>query len=168
MDPYLEAHWLDVHPRLIVEASNQIQGQLGDSLIARIEERLIVEDPSSDVSRRIGPDVRVVEYGGGDSPVAPAGGIALAEPIVLTAEAEAFAQRFIEIIDLSTGGRVITVIEFVSPANKTSGDGLEKFRQKQSECRGAGVNLVEIDLTRGGQRQLLAHRWHDARQYDST
>ncbi len=168
MDPYLEAHWLDVHPRLIVEASNQLQGQLGESLIARIEERLIVEDPASGDSRRIGPDVRIVEHGASESTVQPAGGIALAEPIVLTAESEPVVQRFLEIIDLSTGGRTITVIEFLCPANKVPGDGLEKYKQKQSECRGAGVNLVEIDLTRAGYRQLLAHRWHEARQHDST
>ena len=168
MDPYLEAHWLDVHPRLIVGASDQLQEQLGESLIARIEERLIVEDPASGGSRRIGPDVRIVEYGASESTAQPAGGIALTEPIVLTAESEPVVQRFLEIIDVSTGGRVITVIEFVSPANKVPGDGLEKYRQKQSECRGAGVNLVEIDLTRSGHRQLLAHRWHEARRYDST
>jgi hypothetical protein len=167
MDPYLEAHWLDVHPRLIVEASNQLQGQLGESLIARIEERLVVEDPVSGDSRRIGPDVRIVEHGASESTVQPAGAIAVAEPIVLTAESEPVVQRFLEIIDLSTGGRVITVIEFASPANKVPGDGLEKYKQKQSECRGAGVNLVEIDLTRTGRRQLLAHRWLEARQHDS-
>jgi hypothetical protein len=168
MDPYLEAHWLDVHPRLIVGASDQLQGQLGASLIARIEERLIVEDPASGDSRRIGPDIRIVEYGASESTAQPAGGIALTEPIVLTAESEPIVQRFLEIIDVSTGGRVVTVIEFLSPANKVPGDGLDKYRQKQSECRGAGVNLVEIDLTRNGQRQLLAHRWHEARRHDST
>lgn len=168
MDPYLESHWLDVHPRLIVASSDQLQGQLGESLIARIEERLIVEDPASGDSRRIGPDVRIVEYGASESTVQPTGGIALAEPIVLTAESEPVTQRFLEIIDVSTGGRVVTVIEFVSPANKMPGDGLEKYRQKQSECRAAGVNLVEIDLTRSGHRQLLAHRWHEARRHDST
>ena len=55
MDPYLEAHWLDVHPRLIVEASTVIQRQLGDDLVARIEERLLVEDSVGPV-RHIGPD----------------------------------------------------------------------------------------------------------------
>jgi uncharacterized protein DUF4058 len=168
MDPYLEAHWLDVHPRLIVAASDQLHGQLGESLIARIEQRLIVEDPASDGSRRIGPDVRIVEYEASASTAQPAGGIALTEPIVLTAESEPVVQRFLEIIDVSTGGRVVTVIEFVSPANKVPGDGLEKYRQKQSECRGARVNLVEIDLTRSGRRQLLAHRWQEARRHDST
>jgi hypothetical protein len=62
MDPYLEAHWLDVHPRLIVAASTAIQEQLGDDLVARIEERLLAEDALGPV-RRIGPDVSVVEFG---------------------------------------------------------------------------------------------------------
>ena len=168
MDPYLDAHWLDVHPRLIVDASNRLQGQLGESLVARIEERLIVEDPFSGFSRRIGPDVRVVEHGMSDSPVEPLGGVAVADPIVLSTEAEPIAQRYVEIIDLSTGGRVITVIEFVSPTNKTTGDGLERYVQKQSERRSAGVNLVEIDLTRQRRRQLLAHRWCGAHLHDST
>jgi hypothetical protein len=168
MDPYLEAHWLDVHPQLIVGSRNQIQDQLGENLVARIEERLVVEDPLSGESRRIGPDVRVVEYGVNGSSTEPAGGVALAEPIVFSIESEPIAQRYIEIIDLSTGGRVITVIEFVSPANKLSGDGLDKYLQKQSECRAAGVNLVEIDLTRQGRRRLLAHRWSGARQYNSA
>jgi Protein of unknown function (DUF4058) len=56
MDPYLEAHWLDVHPRLIVEASTVIQDQLGDDLVARIEERLleavIFHIPSDPVKQR--------------------------------------------------------------------------------------------------------------------
>lgn len=77
-------------------------------------------------------------------------------------------QRYIDILDLSTGGRVITTIEFLSPSNKLAGDGLEQYQKKQLECRDAGVNLVEIDLTRAGRRQLLAHRWAGTRQHDST
>lgn len=167
MDPYLESHWLDVHPRLIVEASNQIQNQLGDDLVARIEERLIVED-STGGSRPIGPDVRVVEHGHPGEPVLPRSGVSVAEPLIFTVEAEPLAQRFIEILDVSTGGRVVSVIEIVSPTNKVAGDGRELYQLKQQECRAARVNLVEIDLTRAGRRELLAHRWAKARQFDST
>jgi hypothetical protein len=28
MDPYLEAHWRDVHPRLVIYASDALQGVL--------------------------------------------------------------------------------------------------------------------------------------------
>lgn len=101
MDPYLEAHWLDVQPRLIVEASNAVQRQLGDDLVARIEERVIVEDPTGH-SRAIGPDVRIIEHGLPGEPVHAAGGIAVAEPLLLTIEAEPVQQRYVEILDMAT------------------------------------------------------------------
>src|SRR6058998_1641252 len=96
MDPYLEAHWLDVHPRLIVEAATIIQRQLGDDLVARIEERLLVEDAVGPF-RRIAPDVRIVEFGTTSRTGTPAGGIALAEPVVFHLPSEPIKQRFIEI-----------------------------------------------------------------------
>ncbi len=65
-------------------------------------------------------------------------------------------QRFIEIIDPASDGKVITVIEFVSPSNKLPGDGLRKYRQKQADVVHAGINLVEIDLTRSGERSLAS------------
>ena len=36
MDPYLESYWGDVHTRLMVYASNQINAQLPDELQARV------------------------------------------------------------------------------------------------------------------------------------
>lgn len=71
----------------------------------------------------------------------------------MPAREELAKERYIEIFDTS-GGRVITVIEFVSPTNKIAGDGREQYLRKQQEVRGAGINLVEIDLTRRGERQL--------------
>lgn len=41
MDPYLEAHWRDVHARLILYASDQLEPQLPRDLIARVEERVV-------------------------------------------------------------------------------------------------------------------------------
>src|SRR5438093_5157102 len=61
-------------------------------------------------------------------------------------------EGYIEIIDASSGGRVVTVIEVLSPANKVAGDGQEKYLQKRQELRDAKVSLVEIDLIRAGNR----------------
>lgn len=58
-------------------------------------------------------------------------------------------ERHIEILDLRTGGRVITAIELLSPANKSS-EGRESYHKKQAEFIAARVNLVEIDLLLGG------------------
>lgn len=58
-------------------------------------------------------------------------------------------ERHIEILDLKTGGRVITAVELLTPENK-SHNGRESYRKKQEDFLAARVNLVEIDLFRGG------------------
>jgi len=167
MDPYLERHWLDVHASLVYLAKVAVQAQLSDDLVARSEERLVVED-SAGRARSQHPDVRVVEHGHGDDPTRPAGNVAVAEPLILEMENEPIRQGFVEIIDASSGGRVVTVIEFLSPTNKLAGEGRAKYKRKQDECVAGGVNLVEIDLTRQGERELLVSQWQLPTEYRTT
>jgi hypothetical protein len=50
----------------------------------------------------------------------------------------------------------VTAIEVLSISNKLAGsDGRAAYRQKQLELREANVNLVEIDLLRGGRHTTL-------------
>jgi hypothetical protein len=162
MDPYLERHWRDVHARLIVYFSEQLQERLPEPLLARIEERVFVE--SADGDRSIYPDVRVIERGPKPaSAVSGIEGIAVAEPLVLRLDDEPITQRFIEIVDAGSGNRVVTVIEVLSPSNKTPGDGQDLYLRKRRELRQGRVSLVEIDLLRRGARALserlpLSHR----------
>ena len=86
-------------------------------------------------------------------------GVAVAEPLVVHVAEFESTQRHIEIVDASSGNRVITVIEFVSPSNKRPGDARRQYLQKRRECRDAGVNFVEIDLTRQGARELMVPDW---------
>jgi hypothetical protein len=58
-------------------------------------------------------------------------------------------EAFREIID-RVGQRVVTVLELLSPANKTPGAGREQYVQKQHEVLQSKTNLVEIDFLRGG------------------
>ena len=46
MHPWLEAHWGDVHTRLVVEASNQIQRQLPAGLKVSVDDLDYTEDPA--------------------------------------------------------------------------------------------------------------------------
>lgn len=118
MDPYLESHWGDIHARLMVYASNQINSQLPDDLQARVEESVSVEfDDLEDEPR---------------------------------------TQRHLEIVDLSDGGRVVTVIEILSPANKIGDPERQLYVQKQRQYLDARVNLFEIDLLRQGDFVLAA------------
>lgn len=49
---------------------------------------------------------------------------------------------------------MVTVIEFLSPANKSGGTSQELYLKKQREVRTSTANLVEIDLVRAGERVL--------------
>ncbi|MDA1050400.1 MAG: DUF4058 family protein [Planctomycetota bacterium] len=154
MDPYLEKHWRDVHHHLITYTHDQIQGRLPSDLRARVEERMFV-DADVRENRGIYPEVRVVERGSTHAvALAAETDIALAEPLVIRLGDEPASQGFIEIIDVGSGNRLVTVIEFISPSNKVPGRGQDLYFRKQEECIAAGVSLVEIDLTRTGERAL--------------
>ena len=161
MDPYLERHWRDVHTSLVTLGRNALNQRLPDDLIARAEEGVAVEagtpDTPSRRRREVSPDVRVFEEvhdeRGGASAVG--GGVALA-PLRLVLQDEPTTERSIEIIDTRGGERLITVIEFVSPANKI-GRGLESFVRKREELLDGGVSFVEIDLVRAGDWERLLH-----------
>lgn len=157
MDPYLEdpALWPDVHHRLISVSSELLLAQLRPRYFVQIDERLYVandRDPARDL---IIPDLRIREVG----PPAqhrPAqgtgGGAAVAEPGIELAVDFEIRESRIEILDLQLN-RVVTVIEFLSPANKVSGSaGKKSYDEKREEVLASEANLVEIDLLRGGSR----------------
>jgi hypothetical protein len=126
---------------------------LPPGLIARLDERTFIET-GPEAGRTVVPDVRVIERGWGGS-----GGAAVAEaaePLIIETEPVEITEAFIEVIDLRTGSQVITVIEFMSPANKCTTEGRKKYRQKQQELIAGGVHLVEVDLIRVGESMLLA------------
>ena len=154
MDPYLERHWGDVHQSLVTYARDLLQPRLPRDLRARVEERVYVESPEGS-ERSMYPDIRVVERGLGKSSPAPTGGVAVAEPLVVHVPDEPVTESYIEIIDVGSGKRVVTVIEVLSLSNKIPGEGQELYLQKQQELKQGHVSLVEIDLLRAGKRMLM-------------
>ena len=176
MDPYLEPHWPDVHAKLIAYSADELNGGIPGDLIARAEERVTLKLPDGGEDRRFTPDVRVFQAAaagpragsngagpnGGPSPRADAGwdadadgGVAVAlAPFRLDLIAEEIVEQYIEIRDARDGGRLVTVVEFVSPANKI-GRGREEFADKRAELLSSGVSVVEIDLVRAGNWRAL-------------
>jgi hypothetical protein len=158
MDPYLEQHWEDVHAALIGYARDALQPQLSGELIARMEEKVYVEDESEIQLRR--PDVRVVE----NPPVwEPSEGIAsttvLDEPVLLQPIGDPIRQRSVLIYD-TAGKRIVTAIEILSPWNKTPGKPLETYLKKREKYVNREMNLVEIDLIRTGDWTNMIGRYH--------
>jgi hypothetical protein len=153
MDPYLEAHWRDIHAGLIIYGRDALQGTLPRGLRARVEESVLLETPEGLGDHPLFPDVRVVEYASRRQTEAqPEAGVAVAEPLLV--EVEPVTEPFLEIIDRESGNRVVTVIEFLSPSNKSPGSNGEQYLRKQREICSSDANLVEIDLNRFGIHTL--------------
>jgi hypothetical protein len=137
MAPYLEQFWRDIHARCIIYAANQLQARLPADLRARVEKRVFVESVFG-VARSVYPDIRVVERGRGrPATTAVEPGPAAAEPLVIYLPDEPVAERYIEIIDVGSGRRVVTVIEVLSLSNKSPGEGQELYGRKPRELRDA-------------------------------
>src|SRR5947209_3708173 len=89
MDPYLERFWLSVHNQLVTYLSDDLNARLlPPDLRAEMTERVLISSPDEPYRRRILPDVYVVENpaaGAAETGATggAAGGVAVAEPIVL-------------------------------------------------------------------------------------
>lgn len=62
-------------------------------------------------------------------------------------------EEYIEVRQRSDG-RLVTLIDAVSPPNKTTAAGRKAYLDKRKEARNAGASLVEIDLVLQGQPTL--------------
>ena len=156
MDPYLEQDWLDVHARLIYLICDQLQTQLPGDLCARMESRIVVDDEADTELRSRNPDVRALESEPRSAASAvldlPRAADIAPDLFLVELRSEPTMERFIEIVDAPTRKRVVTTIELLSPSNKRPGRNREIYLLKRGECLEAGVNFVEIDLTRAGDR----------------
>lgn len=64
------------------------------------------------------------------------------------------AERYLEVREVGSG-RVITVIEVLSPKNKQAGEGRRQYSDKRQRLLATQTHLIEIDLLRGGTPMLL-------------
>ena len=159
MDPYLEQFWPDIHASLIIYSRDQIEEQLPGNLIARVEERVVLE--TEEDPHGVYPDVKITERPGRGSMV---GGVAskasVIEPVIVQYRGEPATETYLNILEAGPGQRLITVIEILSLSNKLAGEGQQQYRRKQRELEKTGVSLVEIDLLRSGRRVLSVLQSH--------
>ncbi|WP_254721654.1 DUF4058 family protein [Kovacikia minuta] len=75
----------------------------------------------------------------------------LSEPLTVNLPVtEEVQERYLEIRDVGTG-RVVTVVEVLSPKNKRPGEGMVKYDSKRQKILNSTAHLVEIDLLRTGE-----------------
>ncbi len=147
MDPWLEAHWGDVHHEIISRLADQIAEALPPDLFVTVEERIYVVDPDESRPHFV-PDVALFEAGSAGDTAAP--DVAVAEPIRITLADDPVTEGFIEVRRLSDGRPLVTAIEVLSPTNKCTAQGREDYLRKRDEYHRGKVNLMEVDLLRRG------------------
>jgi hypothetical protein len=150
MNPFFEQQWRDAHTTLITYLRDALQERLPADLMARTEEEVVAVGVGQ-AARTYRPDAQVREPWTLKEPDATAltlsqPGTPATEPIRVLMDEE--TERWIEIQDQS--GRLITVLELLSPSNKIEMAERDRYRQKRRAFISGGVNLVEIDLVRQG------------------
>ncbi len=151
MDPYLEqrALWPNVHNSLITALRDYLTPRLRPRYFVAIEERTYI-DSAGGLTFASRPDAAVFQ---------------VREAVVQYQTGSGYRQTGVAIVELPTADtvretylevrgrddRVVTVIEVLSPANKSPGEGRDLYVRKRLRVLSSMVNLVEIDLLRAGQ-----------------
>lgn len=154
MDPYLEARWPDVHAKLIGFVGEALQAKLPRALRARSEERVLIE-AEEEPPQFYRADVAVVDIGGGPRQRSGPAAVATVEPVTVKYYNGPVVDRFIQIIDVTSGNRVVTAIEILSPWNKAPGRLNKDYLRKLDDYARGEVSVVEIDLLRDPPRGRL-------------
>lgn len=152
MNPYLEQSdaWEDFHTNLITRMQEMLSPQVGPNYYVKVEVRLYLHELSAEQRRYFGrADVGVV---GQPSRAPSAKTINATAPMeLLMANVEVERHSSLEIRD-RRNRRVVTVIELLSPTNKTPGPDRDDYLRKRNVLLIERIHFVEIDLRRGGER----------------
>ena len=156
MDPFLENPRIfpDFHDTMIAFIKEGIQPKLPAPYYAAIAARVWLEK----ADRFLGPDVRIHREEGPKPHMHPDNGVVIIQdtmtkPVVFRVPLEEIKETYLQVFQHDKKGekRLITSIEILSPTNKLLGKrGRTLYLRKQREMLRGGVNLVEIDLLRGG------------------
>ena len=152
MDPFIESQcWRDFHTAFIAEVRSALMPQIRPRYVAFVEEDVYLARGDGTPVRIIVPDVNIQPADGWmDS---PGGGVEVAvEPKVVTLPMTEPVEIPYLVIRRRDNEETVTVIELLSPTNKSSRDGRVEYLAKRNLLLRSRAHLVEIDLLRGGER----------------
>jgi hypothetical protein len=156
MDPYLEEPnlWPDVHLSLIIAMRAALNASLPEGYVAAADKYVWIHEPDADTRTRVvKPDAFIVK-GRESTDVRLPATVSAPTMIVLPAMRRE-GNKYLKIIDAKSR-RLITVVELLSPSNKQPGPDRDDYLTKRMDYLTAGVNLVEMDLHRAGERLPIA------------
>ena len=149
MDPWLEQRGVfpGFHNRAIAYLSEALNAVLPRPYYADIATRVVIEGDGEPGVRE--PDVGVFH----PDRTTGTGGVAVADPaevraVVVHVPRDEITEWLVEVRSAEGGDRLVTCLEVLSPSNKSTDRAV--YRRKQRQLIERRVNLVEVDLLRGG------------------
>ena len=163
MDPWLEhpGLWPGVHNRLITAIADELVPKVAPKYFVDVEQQTYLTSAAGDLAV-IRPDVLVGRRASRrriPRPAQPA--VAVAEPEVGVIEMDVVVPVEVQVDDwflevrTAATNKLVTVIEVLSPTDKSGGDGRREYLRKRRHIFKTRTNLVEIDLLRGGRPMPL-------------
>lgn len=145
MDPFFETEMGlgDFRHSFIVHLSERLNELMPERYIARIHERRFAVDPDFILPRRLMHSRPAPATHHGDERQTRIPNMTFGDP---------YRELLVKIIHVPAGD-VVTVVVLLSPANKHGGRG--QYLEWRQRLLRRPVNIVEIDLTRGGVRPLF-------------
>lgn len=156
MDPYLEhpTIWADVHDRLITAIADELVPLVAPKYYVGLQRHayLLLAGDRINLGK---PDVAIgmptLPIGSWSSAPIMGGVDVLDVEVPMEEETE---ENYLEVREVKTG-KLITVIEVLSPVNKSHPEGREEYIEKRNQILRTRTNLVEIDLLRDGQPMMV-------------
>jgi hypothetical protein len=170
MDPYIEEYglWEDFHNHLIVAISKRLADAVPEHYFVSTGERsyVVLVEPEGKKEHPFVSDVGVSSARKGRKSSHEAGAAVVEptaedEPVTLRAFIdEEHREKFIEVYETVPEQRLVTCVEVLSPTKKRpNSPGWNLYERKRMSLLLGHVNLVEIDLLRGGKRMPMLDPW---------
>ena len=156
MDPWLEQTglWLDLNNSLITSIRDAIVPKVAPNYYVGIEQRTYETRPGAAVY--VGrPDVGIMWTGATETPAGSSELRSTNGPGVLELDVEVpvidrVDEWYLEVREVGRG-KLVTVIEVLSPTNKLRQPGRRQYLRKRDKIFDSRTSLVEIDLLRAGK-----------------
>lgn len=150
MDPYLEhpALWPDVHNRLIAAIADDLAPKIAPRYYIGLERRVYQFKPD-DLAFIGRPDLAVAQRNVAEARPS----LEYGAPSVLEVDVpmlDPVSENYLEVHEV-TSGKVVTILELLSPANKLHVEGRRTYELKRDQIFRSLTNLVEVDLLRAGE-----------------
>ena len=168
MDPFIEGQrWQDFHSTFIAVLKELLVPVVRPKYSVDVEQDVYLVSEGEIPAGTIEPDLAFVEASadiGQASDGAIATAAALAPAVYTLSIPQGRRQKYLTIRDREDR-MVVTVIELLSPTNKSPAGGYMEYQGKRENVLNTRTNLVELDLLRGGRRSPTRERLPAAEYY---